>query len=126
MTITRDKFSEDANELLLYFAIAGGVTAGALLLLFILVFVLFVKVNRLSTDGKNCFTKSMKLFRSNQLNRQTSMMADFCYTNPTIVPGELLSRRGFSMYSGSENFNDDFGTKKDYHYGTYHEARSKF
>ncbi|XP_034172279.1 uncharacterized protein LOC117600663 isoform X3 [Osmia lignaria lignaria] len=114
MTIMRDKFSEDANELLLYFAIAGGVTAGALLLLFILVFVLFVKVNRLSTDG------------SNQLNRQTSMMADFCYTNPTIVPGELLSRRGFSMYSGSENFNDDFGTKKDYHYGTYHEARSKF
>lgn len=44
-------FLQDVNELLLYFAIAGGVTAGALLLLFILVFVLFVKVNRLSTDG---------------------------------------------------------------------------
>lgn len=61
-----------------------------------------------------------------QLNRQANMMADFCYTNPTIVPGELLSRRGFSMYSGSDNLNDDFGTKKDYQYGTYHEARSKF
>ncbi|XP_017753715.1 PREDICTED: uncharacterized protein LOC108546241 [Eufriesea mexicana] len=104
----------EADDLLLYFAIACGIAGGALLLLFILVCVLFVKVRRLSTDG------------SNQLNRQTNMMADFCYTNPTIVPGELLSRRGFSMYSGSDNFNDDFGTKKDYHYGSYHEARSKF
>ncbi|XP_076297879.1 uncharacterized protein LOC143217457 [Lasioglossum baleicum] len=104
----------EANELLLYFAIACGVIAGALLLLFILVIILFVKLNRLAADG------------SNQLNRQTSMMADFCYTNPTIVPGELLSRRGFSMYSGSENFNDDYGIKNKEHYGTYHEARSKF
>jgi len=53
------------------------------------------------------------------------MMADFCYTNPTIVPGELLSRRGFSMYSGVDNFDEDFGKNKN-HYGTYHEARSKF
>ncbi|XP_033340133.1 uncharacterized protein LOC117228469 [Megalopta genalis] len=104
----------EVDELLLYLAIAGGVVAGALLILFILVILLFVKVNRLATDG------------SNQLNRQTSMMADFCYTNPTIVPGELLSRRGFSMYSGSENFNDDYGIKSKQQYGTYHEARSKF
>ena len=54
------------------------------------------------------------------------MMADFCYTNPTIVPGELLSRRGFSMYSGADNFDDDFGKNKNAHCGTYHEARSKF
>jgi len=66
-----------------------------------------------------------KCFRSNQLNKQTNMMADFCYTNPTIVPGELLSRRGFSMYSGVDNFDEDFGKNKN-HYGTYHEARSKF
>ncbi|XP_026674489.1 uncharacterized protein LOC108631175 isoform X2 [Ceratina calcarata] len=104
----------EVNELLTYFAIAGGITLGALLLLFILVCVLFVKVNRLSKDG------------SNQLNKQTNMMADFCYTNPTIVPGELLSRRGFSMYSGSDTYNDDYGTKKDYQYGSYYEARSKF
>lgn len=65
-------------------------------------------------------------FRSNQLNRQTNMMADFCYTNPTIVPGELLSRRGFSMYSGADNFDEDFGKNKSVHCGTYHEARSKF
>ncbi|KZC04165.1 hypothetical protein WN55_02054, partial [Dufourea novaeangliae] len=62
----------------------------------------------------------------NQLNRQTSMMAEFCYTNPTIVPGELLSRRGFSMYSGSENINDDYGTKSKDYYGTYNESRSRF
>lgn len=105
----------EISELSLYFAIACGITAAALLVLFILVCVLFVKVNRLASD------------RSNQLNRQTSMMADFCYTNPTIVPGELLSRRGFSMYSGSDNFGEDFGMKnKDVSYGTYHEARSKF
>lgn len=52
------------------------------------------------------------------------MMADFCYTNPTIVPGELLSRRGFSMYSGTTD--EDFGKNKNAHYGTYYEARSKF
>ncbi|XP_015430148.1 PREDICTED: uncharacterized protein LOC107186724 [Dufourea novaeangliae] len=102
------------DELVLYFAIAGGVIAGFLLLLFILVCILFVKLNRLAVDG------------SNQLNRQTSMMAEFCYTNPTIVPGELLSRRGFSMYSGSENINDDYGTKSKDYYGTYNESRSRF
>lgn len=107
------KFNMDPGDVL-YFAIAGGIIAGALLLLFILVCVLFVKVNRLSKDG------------SNQLNKQTNMMADFCYTNPTIVPGELLSRRGFSMYSGSDTYNDDYGTKRDCQYGTYYEARSKF
>lgn len=105
----------DVNELSLYFTIACGVTAGALLLLFVLVVVLYVRVNRLASD------------RSNQLNRQTNMMADFCYTNPTIVPGELLSRRGFSMYSGSDSYGDDFAAKnRDMPYGTYHEARSKF
>lgn len=53
------------------------------------------------------------------------MIADYCYTNPTIVPGELLSRRGFSMYSGSENIDDDYRMKRD-QAGTYLEARSKF
>ncbi|CAL1673396.1 unnamed protein product [Lasius platythorax] len=102
---------ETLADLTLYFYIACGVIAGALILLFILVIVLFVKVNRLAGD------------RSNQLDKQTNMMADFCYTNPTIVPGELLSRRGFSMYSGAD---EDFGKNKNVHYGTYHEARSKF
>jgi hypothetical protein len=37
--------------LTLYFYIACGITAGALLLLLILVIVLFVKVNRLAGDG---------------------------------------------------------------------------
>ncbi|XP_018362616.1 PREDICTED: uncharacterized protein LOC108760861 isoform X1 [Trachymyrmex cornetzi] len=106
--------SAEIDDLTLYFYIACGIFAGALILLFVLVTVLFVKVNRLSEDG------------SNQLNRQTNMMADFCYTNPTIVPGELLSRRGFSMYSGADNFDDDFGKNKNAQYGTYHEARSKF
>ncbi|XP_018396391.1 PREDICTED: uncharacterized protein LOC108774721 isoform X5 [Cyphomyrmex costatus] len=106
--------SAEIDDLTLYFYIACGIFAGALILLFVLVTVLFVKVNRLAEDG------------SNQLNRQTNMMADFCYTNPTIVPGELLSRRGFSMYSGADNFDDDFGKNKNVHYGTYHEARSKF
>ncbi|XP_011687279.1 PREDICTED: uncharacterized protein LOC105449657 isoform X3 [Wasmannia auropunctata] len=105
---------EDLVEnLTLYFYVACGITAGALILLFALVAVLFVKVNRLAEDG------------SNQLNRQANMMADFCYTNPTIVPGELLSRRGFSMYSGTD-FDEDFGKSKNVPYGTYHEARSKF
>lgn len=103
----------ESSDLTLYFYIACGVAGGAIILLFILVLVLFVKVNRLTGDG------------SNQLNRQTNMMADFCYTNPTIVPGELLSRRGFSMYSGSDNFDEDFGKSRN-QYGTYHEARSKF
>ncbi|EFN79347.1 hypothetical protein EAI_09833 [Harpegnathos saltator] len=53
------------------------------------------------------------LLLSNQLNRQTNMMADFCYTNPTIVPGELLSRRGFSMYSGADNFDEELGRSKN-------------
>ncbi|XP_011346163.1 uncharacterized protein LOC105284399 isoform X2 [Ooceraea biroi] len=101
------------EELTLYFYIACGVAAGLLVVLLILVIALFVRVNRLAADG------------SNQLNTQTNMMADFCYTNPTIVPGELLSRRGFSMYSGADNFDEEFGKNKN-HYGTYHEARSKF
>ncbi|XP_076622287.1 uncharacterized protein LOC143342375 [Colletes latitarsis] len=104
----------ETKDLELYFVIACGIAAGAFLILFILVCMLFVKLNRLNADG------------SNQLNRQSSMMADFCYTNPTIVPGELLSRRGFSMYSGSENFNDNYETKNKGNYGTYQEARSKF
>ncbi|XP_043605312.1 uncharacterized protein LOC122577792 [Bombus pyrosoma] len=102
----------ETDDLLLYFAIAAGIVGGALLLLFVLVFVLFVKVNRLSKDGFN------------HPNRQ-NMIADYCYTNPTIVPGELLSRRGFSMYSGSENIDDDYRMKRD-QAGTYLEARSKF
>lgn len=64
-------------------------------------------------------------YRSNQLSRQANMMSDFCYTNPTIVPGEELSRRGYSMYNGTDHTSGDgFGTKKDY--GVYQEARSKF
>ena len=55
------------------------------------------------------------------------MMADFCYTNPTIVPGEELSRRGFSMYSGNDHFSEDFSSKSKYTSGIYQlESRSKF
>ncbi|XP_076178519.1 uncharacterized protein LOC143152370 isoform X2 [Ptiloglossa arizonensis] len=104
----------EIDEIVLYFSIAYGIVTGALILLFILVCVLFFKVKRLVPDG------------SNQLNRQTNMMSDFCYTNPTIVPGELLSRRGFSMYSGTESFNDNYATKAKEHYGTYQEAQSRF
>lgn len=53
-------------------------------------------------------------------------MSDFCYTNPTIVPGEELSRRGFSMYSGADHFSEDF-SKNKYTTGMYmQENRSKF
>lgn len=65
--------------------------------------------------------------RSNQLARQKEMMADFCYTNPTIVPGEELSRRGFSMYSGSNHHytSDEIDVHgKDYTH--QEEGRSKF
>ncbi|XP_070515607.1 transmembrane protein 267-like isoform X2 [Cardiocondyla obscurior] len=101
-------YATDVEELALYFYIACGIGTAALIVLFVLVIMLLVKVNRLAEDG------------------QTNMMADFCYTNPTIVPGELLSRRGFSMYSGADNFEDEFGKNKSIPYGTYHEARSKF
>ena len=57
------------------------------------------------------------------------MMSDFCYTNPTIVPGEELSRRGYSMYSGSDNFVNDYGLnfngRNNKYLGTY-DNRSKF
>ncbi|XP_011494074.1 PREDICTED: uncharacterized protein LOC105359238 isoform X3 [Ceratosolen solmsi marchali] len=85
-----------------------------MILLLILIIILFVKVNRLTTDD------------SNQLGRQANMMAEFCYTNPTIVPGEELSRRGFSMYSGSDNFIDDYGIRSNKYAGPHHETRSKF
>jgi hypothetical protein len=65
-------------------------------------------------------------FSSNQLGRQANMMAEFCYTNPTIVPGEELSRRGFSMYSGSDNFIDEYGIRSNKYAGPHHENRSKF
>jgi len=54
------------------------------------------------------------------------MMSEFCYTNPTIVPGEELSRRGFSMYSGSDNFMDDYGVRSHKFNGHNFETRSKF
>ncbi|XP_053975899.1 uncharacterized protein LOC128874817 isoform X3 [Hylaeus volcanicus] len=104
----------EVDELVLYFAIACGIAGGAFIVIFILMCGLYAKVRRLASNG------------SNQLNKQSSMMADFCYTNPTIVPGELLSRRGFSMYSGSEAFNENYTTKSKDHYGTYQEGRSKF
>ncbi|XP_020283764.1 uncharacterized protein LOC109854755 [Pseudomyrmex gracilis] len=119
------------ENLMLYFYIACGITAGALVILFTLVIVLFVKVNRLAEYGmlnrsSTGVVETANLSRSNQLNNQTQMMSEFCYTNPTIVPGELLSRRGFSMYSGADTVDDDYGKNKNIHYGTYHEARSKF
>ncbi|XP_011494073.1 PREDICTED: uncharacterized protein LOC105359238 isoform X2 [Ceratosolen solmsi marchali] len=102
------------EELELYFYVSCGVTAICMILLLILIIILFVKVNRLTTDD------------SNQLGRQANMMAEFCYTNPTIVPGEELSRRGFSMYSGSDNFIDDYGIRSNKYAGPHHETRSKF
>ncbi|XP_003427295.1 uncharacterized protein LOC100679195 [Nasonia vitripennis] len=101
------------EELELYFYISCGVTGLCILVIFILIGVLFVKVNRLVSDD------------SNQLGRQANMMAEFCYTNPTIVPGEELSRRGFSMYSGSDNLIDEYGIRSKYS-GPNHETRSKF
>ncbi|XP_043283511.1 uncharacterized protein [Venturia canescens] len=103
----------DIEEILFYFYITWGVTSAILLALFILICVLFVKVNLLSADG------------SNQLSRQANMMADFCYTNPTIVPGEELSRRGFSMYRGVDHSSNMFGLQKQ-DYTVYQEGRSKF
>ncbi|XP_014219465.1 uncharacterized protein LOC106647534 [Copidosoma floridanum] len=85
------------DDLEIYFYALTGLALLCLLLIFIifiLIGVLFGRVGRLKMDS------------SNQLGRQTRMMDDFCYTNPSIVPGEELSRRGFSMYSGSESFND--------------------
>lgn len=106
---------ETLEDLSLYFYIACGIAAIGFLLLFILITILFVKVRRLTVD------------ESNQLNRQVNMMSDFCYTNPTIVPGEELARRGFSMYSGADHFSEDFSTKNKYTSGMYmQENRSKF
>ncbi|XP_033211065.1 uncharacterized protein LOC117169066 [Belonocnema kinseyi] len=106
---------ETVDDLALYFYIACGISAFGFLLLFLLVIILFVKVKRLSVE------------ESNQLSRQANMMADFCYTNPTIVPGEELSRRGFSMYNGNEHFSEDFASKSKYTGGIYQlESRSKF
>ncbi|XP_043482051.1 uncharacterized protein LOC122511074 isoform X2 [Leptopilina heterotoma] len=106
---------ETLEDLSLYFYIACGIAAIGFLILFILITILFVKVKRLTVD------------ESNQLNRQVNMMSDFCYTNPTIVPGEELSRRGFSMYSGADHFGEDFSSKNKYTSGMYmQENRSKF
>lgn len=106
---------ETLEDLTLYFYIAGGITAFGFIILFILIIVLFVKVKKLSADG------------SNQLSRQVNLMSDFCYTNPTIVPGEELSRRGFSMYSGNEQFSEDFTPKSKYTSGVYsQENRTRF
>ncbi|XP_054006821.1 uncharacterized protein LOC128891394 [Hylaeus anthracinus] len=138
----------EVDDLVLYFAIACGIAGGAFIVIFILMCGLYAKVRRLASNGSIadvsfCWDKqrSQRCWpnigichvrrhilknKSNQLNRQSSMMADFCYTNPTIVPGELLSRRGFSMYSGSEAFNENYTTKSKDHYGTYQEGRSKF
>lgn len=64
---------------------------------------------------------------------QRNMMADFCYTNPTIVPGEELSRRGFSMYDGriditSDTISPSMIQKNNHEYGVYRheESRSQF
>ncbi|XP_043482049.1 uncharacterized protein LOC122511074 isoform X1 [Leptopilina heterotoma] len=117
---------ETLEDLSLYFYIACGIAAIGFLILFILITILFVKVKRLTVDdllgeGEIFFV------RSNQLNRQVNMMSDFCYTNPTIVPGEELSRRGFSMYSGADHFGEDFSSKNKYTSGMYmQENRSKF
>ncbi|XP_015183829.1 PREDICTED: uncharacterized protein LOC107070292 isoform X2 [Polistes dominula] len=103
------------EDLSLYFYIACGIGLSLHLLTFSLLAIFYWKI------------KSLSKAESNQLGRQTNMMADFCYTNPTIVPGEELSRRGFSMYSGNDNLNEDSNTKnKEISYGTYHEALSKF
>jgi len=101
------------EELEVYFYVLTGVTGLCIVVIFILIGVLFVKVNRLRADN------------SNQLGRQANMMAEFCYTNPTIVPGEELSRRGFSMYNGSDTLNDKYNTR-NYDYAINHETRSKF
>ncbi|XP_035737966.1 uncharacterized protein LOC118448610 [Vespa mandarinia] len=147
--------TQDTLDLYLYFYIACGVGLGLHLLTFCLLCIFYCKIKRLAKadgipgvsfwrnylhlyliydasiqedeKGTKRKRKIEREYVSNQLGRQTNMMADFCYTNPTIVPGEELSRRGFSMYCGSDSFNEDTNSKhKDINYGTYHEALSKF
>ncbi|XP_015123650.1 uncharacterized protein LOC107045803 [Diachasma alloeum] len=102
------------DDMILAFYIACGVGGGCIIILFILVGVIFIKLNRFMNDG------------SNRLNSQRNMMADFCYSNPTIVPGEELSRRGYSMYNGSDSISIQPFSVKLNDYGNYQEARSKF
>lgn len=56
------------------------------------------------------------------------MMTDFCYTNPMIVPGEELSRRGFSIYRGNDPMlsNQTPSPLKNNNYAMFNESRSKF
>ncbi|XP_066588606.1 uncharacterized protein [Prorops nasuta] len=101
---------ETLEDLELYFYIACGVGVLLFILLLILIICLFYKL-RSSVD------------ESNQLNTQTNMMSEFCYSNPEIIPGEELSRRGFSMYSGTDNFVEEVEVKNAQRYS---ESRSKF
>ncbi|XP_012264249.1 uncharacterized protein LOC105690751 [Athalia rosae] len=108
---------ETLEDLTFYFYVSCGIVAAALIVLFIFVTIIFVRLNRLISD------------KSNQLARQKEMMADFCYTNPTIVPGEELSRRGFSMYSGTNHHHfatDEFDIVNGKDYTHQDEGRSKF
>ncbi|XP_011302578.1 uncharacterized protein [Fopius arisanus] len=102
------------EDIWLRFYITWGIGGGSIVILLILVGVILVKLNRLTHD------------RSNRLHSQRNMMADFCYSNPTIVPGEELSRRGYSMYNGSDLVPSQPFSAKLNDYGNYQEARSKF
>ncbi|KAL7295490.1 hypothetical protein TKK_0011139 [Trichogramma kaykai] len=84
------------EELQLYFYIACGIAVLLFVIILFLICGLNVKINR------KVSYRSLDHLRSNQISRQTHMMADFCYTNPMIIPGEELARRGFSMYNGAE------------------------
>ncbi|XP_066588605.1 uncharacterized protein [Prorops nasuta] len=130
---------ETLEDLELYFYIACGVGVLLFILLLILIICLFYKLRSSVDDDipgvypwnyphslrKCSFTRPGKKSEniSNQLNTQTNMMSEFCYSNPEIIPGEELSRRGFSMYSGTDNFVEEVEVKNAQRYS---ESRSKF
>ncbi|XP_008554041.1 uncharacterized protein LOC103575851 [Microplitis demolitor] len=79
---------DNLENLQLQLYIVCGVVACCLVLILTLIIVLFIKVNDLSRNR-------------NGTNRDLD--TDFCYSNPAIVPGEELSRRGYSIYRAPEN-----------------------
>ncbi|XP_034939404.1 uncharacterized protein [Chelonus insularis] len=106
---------ESVEDLQLQFYIVSGIVAAILVILFILIIILFIRVSRLS------------IYRSNQTTFRQDSIGDFCYTNPMIVPGEELSRRGYSMYRAESSPTIPTVSLKHItdEYGTY-ESRSRF
>ncbi|XP_074114954.1 uncharacterized protein LOC141537713 [Cotesia typhae] len=95
---------ENLENIQLQLYITYGVVAVCILIIIILIIVLFTKINKLSRDRDDW-------------NRELD--SEFCYSNPAIVPGEELSRRGYSMYRAFENsqaknnFNNNFSNSRE-------------